>query len=77
MVINAFTIQKDALKKELSEAYSRISISFDAWTSLSCIAILGVIAYFVDRTGKRRSAVLALRRLQGVYSGENIAEVLL
>jgi hypothetical protein len=77
MVINAFTIRKDALKKELSEAHSRISISFDAWTSPSCIAILGVIAHFVDRTGKRRSAVLALRRLQGVHSGENMAEVLL
>jgi hypothetical protein len=65
------------LKKELSEAHSRILISFDAWTSLSCVAILGAIAHFIDRIGKRRSVVLALRRLQGAHSGENMAEVLL
>ena len=77
MVINAFTIRKDALKRELSEAHSRISISFDSWTSLSYIAILGIIAHFINKIDKRRSTVLALRRLYGVYSGENMVEVLL
>jgi hypothetical protein len=75
-VMATFTSRKGTLKKELNEARGRISISFDAWTSPSCVAILGVVAHFIDKTGKRRTAVLALRRLRGVHSGENMAEVM-
>jgi hypothetical protein len=72
-----FLTKKEALKKELREARSRISVSFDVWTAPSCIAILGAVAHFVDKTGKRRTAVLALRQLQGTHNGENLAGVLL
>src|SRR5579871_775495 len=49
----------------------------DAWTSPSCISILGVAAHFIDKSGKRRTTILALRHLQGMHSGENMAGVLL
>ena len=41
------------------------------------VAILGVVAHFIDKEGKRCSAVLGLREVIGEHSGENIAEVLL
>src|SRR5579871_1152334 len=49
----------------------------DAWTSPSCISILGVAAHFIDKSGKRRTTILALRHLEGMHSGENMAGVLL
>src|SRR5579871_812995 len=77
-VKDAFLTRKERLKKDLNEARSRISISMDAWTSPSCIiSILGVAAHFIDKSGKRRTTILALGHLQGVHSGENMAGVLL
>ncbi|KAL6406438.1 HAT domain-containing protein [Ilyonectria robusta] len=40
-------------------------------------ATLGCIAHFVNRSGKRRTAVLALCKLVGEHSKENIADALL
>jgi len=76
-VKDLFETRKAALRKELDEAHSRISISFDAWTAPSGKAILGVVAHFVDKVGKRRSTVLALRQLQGAHTGDNLAGALL
>jgi len=61
----------------MQEAHSSISISFDLWTLPNYLAILGVVAHFIDKNGKRRTAVLGLRELEGEHSGENMADVLL
>jgi hypothetical protein len=76
-VKDAFLMRKERLKKDLNEARSRVSISMDAWTSPSFTSILGVAAHFIDKFGNRRTTILALRQLQGVHSGENMAGVLL
>ncbi|OAQ57347.2 polyprotein [Pochonia chlamydosporia 170] len=76
-VMDAFEAKREKLKNDLREARSGISISFDRWTSPKYLAILGVVAHFIDKNGERRSAVLGLRELMGEYSGENMAEVLL
>ena len=61
----------------MQEACSKIFILFNLWISPNCLAILGVIAHFIDKTGKRRTAVLALREIEGEHLGENMADVLL
>jgi len=61
----------------MEEAHSNILISFDLWTSPNYRAILGCVAHFIDKKGKRRTAVLALRELIGEHSGENMADILL
>ena len=76
-VIKAFETRKDELRKELRGARSAISISFDLWTSPNAFGVLGVIAHFISKTGKRRHAVLGLREVVGEHSGENMAAVLL
>jgi hypothetical protein len=73
----AFDAQKERLRLDMEEAHSNISISFDLWTSPNYRAILGCVAHFIDKKGKRRTAVLALRDLVGEHSGENMADVLL
>lgn len=47
-------------------------LSFDLWTSPNYLAVLGVVAHFIDNS---RSAVIALREVEGEHSGENIAHV--
>ena len=73
----AFDARKERLRLDMEEAHSNISISFDLWTSPNYRAILGCVAHFIDKKGKRRTAVLALRELVGEHSGENMADVLL
>ena len=43
---------------------------------LNLIAILGVIAYFINKDGRRRHVVLGLRELVSEYSSENIVVAL-
>lgn len=76
-IIEAFEARKEKLRQELQAARNNISISFDLWTSPNYQATLGCVAHFVNRSGKRRTAVLALRELVCEHLGENMADVLL
>jgi len=76
-VKDAFEVKKEKLRQDMREAHSNISVSFDLWTSPNYLAILGIVAHFISKDGKRRTAVLGLRELMGEHSGENMAEVLL
>lgn len=60
----------------LRSALSKISFSFDLWTSPNNRSMLGVVSHFVDAGGKVRSVRLALQRQYGQHSGANIAQSL-
>lgn len=77
MVKEEYDKQKELLVKDLSEAQSKIHISFDLWTSPNYYAIISVYSHFVDRRGRRSSRLLAFRRLHGSHGGENQASALL
>ncbi|RFN45157.1 putative ac transposase [Fusarium flagelliforme] len=76
-VMDAFLSKKQRLREDLQRSRSRISISFDLWTSPNPYAILGVIAMWIDTTGKRRTTVLSIRRVYGEHTGENLGSVVL
>ncbi|KAI8416699.1 hypothetical protein FOFC_03012 [Fusarium oxysporum] len=76
-VMDAFLSKKQRLREDLQRSRSRISISFDLWTSPNPYAILGVIAMWIDTTGKRRTTVLGIRRVYGEHTGENLGSVVL
>jgi hypothetical protein len=75
--MNMFEVRKERLRQDMVDSRSSISLSFDLWTSPNYLAVLGVAAHFIDKSGLRRTAVLALREVEGEHSGENIADVLL
>ncbi|KAG6287692.1 hypothetical protein E4U45_007978 [Claviceps purpurea] len=50
-IISEFGDRKRALQDELAEAVSKISISFDAWTSPSQKPVLGVYAHYITLKG--------------------------
>lgn len=51
-------------------------MSFDLWTSPNAHAVLGVIAHFIKKCGRRRKVVFGLREVIDEHSGENQAAVL-
>jgi hypothetical protein len=66
---------RESLKFKLSQARSKIHLSFDIWTSPSCSAIIGICSHFVDTQYQLRHALLALKEIEGLHSGERIAEI--
>jgi hypothetical protein len=78
-IMTEFDLRKQSIKRQLyDEPISKIHLTFDMWTSDNKLALLGVVAHYLDKTTwKNRSRLLALRRITGVHSGENMASHLL
>ena len=57
----------------LQTAKSKIHISSDLWSSPNGHAFLGIVAHWWDLHDALKSALIALPKLLGVHSGENIA----
>jgi hypothetical protein len=74
-IIHSFEIQKKEIKQSLLDSLSLIHFTIDLWTSPNHLALLGVVAHYTDKTGQLRLALLALRELEGVHSGENQCKV--
>lgn len=62
---------KDQIKAWLQELLTWIYFSINMWSSLGKTGVLGVVAYFIDKSSKKvEKVLLALRELPGTYSGE-------
>jgi hypothetical protein len=91
-VESEFEAAKDKIRDLIKESVTRIHISMDVWTAkFSKFGILGVVAHFATRHTlkvevagtteervefKRRSVLLALRRLKEAHAGEYEATIL-
>jgi hypothetical protein len=62
---------------DLQNARSKIHLSFDLWSSPNLLALCKVVAYYVIVDLTNRALLLDLKRVQGIYSGENIADAVL
>lgn len=60
----------------LSKARSRITLSFDGWTSKSNMDLLAVIAHYIDVNHTPQAVLLSLQPTHGSHTGENIAHCL-
>jgi hypothetical protein len=78
-IMTEFDLRKQSIKRQLyDEPISKIHLTFDMWTSDNKLALLGVVAHYLDKTTwKNRSRLIALRRITGIHSGENMASHLL
>ena len=76
-IIEEWQKQKESLTKDLAEALSSVHISFDLWTSPNHYTIISIYGHYISNEGVRRQRLLAFRRLRGVHSGENQAEMML
>lgn len=60
----------------LRSAITKINFSFDMWTSKNKLALLGIVAHFIDQEGKPITTLLALPRQHGRHTGLNISETI-
>lgn len=74
-VEEAFKSARPAIIRQLrDDAISKIHLSFDMWDSPSKKGVLGIVAHFVDRQWKLRTRLIALRRVAGSHTAENMVE---
>lgn len=43
------------MKEDLQQAVSKIHFSFDLWTSPNHLALMGVVAHYINKSGKNQS----------------------
>ncbi|KAM7208988.1 hypothetical protein V8F06_014906 [Rhypophila decipiens] len=55
----------------------QIQLSFDLWTSPNSIAIMAIVGHFANANLEYKTRLLAMPRVSGVHSGENLAPYLL
>jgi hypothetical protein len=75
--LKEFEKKKLKVKNELTTARSRIHISFNLWTLPNSLGLIAVVAYYLNKDLNARSYLIGLRRINEVYSGENIAKAIL
>lgn len=65
------------VESELHRATSRINLSFDLWTSPGRrLALLGVVAHYLDATYIPRAVLLSLPAVKGAHTAANVASSL-
>ena len=73
-VLKLFTYMKPLVVQSLSDATSKIHISFDCWSVKGGKrGFLGIIAHFASHNGCVHDLPIALPQLTGGHSGEQIA----
>ncbi|KAI7205574.1 hypothetical protein KC316_g657 [Hortaea werneckii] len=60
--------------EELQSAITKVSFSFDLWSSKNQLALLGLCAHFIDDKGQPKTTLLALPRQYGQHTGAAIAD---
>ncbi|KAH7563688.1 Dimerhypothetical proteinTnphypothetical proteinhAT domainhypothetical proteincontaining protein [Bipolaris maydis] len=77
-IIRLYDYLKPRVITALSQAQSKIHISFDGWTTKSGKrGFLGIVAHYVDSQGNIVDLPIALPQLTGAHTGERIAEIVL
>ena len=76
LIIDQFTIKKEAIRQQLQASQPCIHLSLDSWTSGNHLPILGAIGHTIVG-GQLQEYVLALREIQGRHTGENLAPMVL
>ncbi|KAL6364352.1 hypothetical protein LRP88_02272 [Fusarium phalaenopsidis] len=76
-IMDDFKASQKLIQRQLRAAKSAIHLSFDAWTSPSQQALLGIVSHFIDSAGFQRHKLLALKRIIGPHSGANIAPLVI
>jgi hypothetical protein len=73
-VLKLYTYMKPLVAQSLSDAASKIHISFDGWSVKGGKrGFLGIIAHFASHDGRVHDLPIALPQLTGVHGGEQIA----
>jgi hypothetical protein len=75
-VLHLYDYLKPRIVKELSQALSKIHVSFDGWTKKDeKHGYLGIVVHYVNTCGNLQGLPVALPQLTGAHSGQKMAEI--
>lgn len=74
-LITEFELKRAKVTARLAMSKSMVHTSFDLWTSPhKNMAVLGIVAHFMNSDYTNEATLLALRQIKGTHSGQNMAE---
>jgi hypothetical protein len=76
-ILEEFKKKKLKIRNELVITKSRIHISFDLWILPNSLALVGIVAYYLNKELNARSYLIGLRRVRGAYNSKNMAEAII
>jgi hypothetical protein len=77
-VVRLYDHLKPRVVQQLSQALSKVHLSFDGWTTKGGKrGFLGIVAHYVDSKGDLQDLPIALPQLTGAHSGKRMAEVII
>ena len=72
---NTYVERIPEVAASIARSLSKIYLSFDTWSSLNDLSLLGVVSHWINEHGEPTNALLGLRPLEG-HCGVDIAPVL-
>ena len=76
-VITNYNDQNNKVRLEINRANMQIYSSVDGWTSPhQRMSVIEVVAHFTSAWGARQNHVLALREIEGIHTGEDLADII-
>lgn len=77
LILQDFEERKGRVREVLRRSKSVIHISFDLWSAQgNSLAMLGIVAHYLDQWNVSQSLLIALRQLNGDHSGFNQSKTL-
>lgn len=73
-IIRQYDFQKGKIKSRLQSAKSCIHLTIDLWTSGNDLALIGIIAHFVNQQGELEELLLCLKEVEGEHTGQNLSK---
>lgn len=65
---------KNRLQRHVASG-GHVNLTLDAWTSSNKIPYLGITVHWMDSAYNLQDCVLGFRRLRGLHTADNLAEV--
>jgi hypothetical protein len=72
-----FKHEQILIQRKLQNTPSKISFTFDGWTSTNQMSFLGVTAHWISENWDLKQITLDFHHLEGPHSGENLSKALI
>lgn len=76
-IVDTYHTSKLQIRERIRRARSKVTLSFDAWTSSSHMPLLGICGHFIDENYALQTTLLSLPFIHGQHTGEAMARLVL
>jgi len=59
-IVRSYDTERQMIQKSLGKSRSRIHFTMDMWTSPNHLALLGIVAHYMDQNGRLNKALVTI-----------------